>query len=119
MESEGVLPCFQELATCSHTNPDESSLHRPNVFLADAFQCYHLPHAGRAMVHLVSRRPFTADGLNPKPVYMGYVPEKVALRQIFCVLRLSHVSIIPSMPHNHSFVSLPQRQISLANDVVK
>jgi len=61
MESEGLLPCFQELATCSHTNPDESSLHRPTVFLADEFQCYHLHHAGRAMAHAVSCRPFTAE----------------------------------------------------------
>jgi hypothetical protein len=120
MESEGLLRCFQELATCSHTNPDESSLHGPTVFLADAFQCYHLHHAGRAMAHAVSRRPFTAEELNPKSVYMGYVAEKVALRQIFLrVLRLSHVSILPPMPHNHSFVRLLQRHTRLANDVVK
>jgi len=72
------------------------------------------------MTHAVSRRPFTAEGLNPKPVYMGYVAEKVALRQTFLrVLRLSHVSIIPPMPHNHSFVRLPQHHTRLANDVVK
>ena len=49
-----LLPRLQELATCSHTNPDESSLHRRTVFLADAFQCYHLHHAGRAMAHAVN-----------------------------------------------------------------
>ena len=61
MESEGLLPCFQELAICSHANPAEATLHRPTVFLADAFQCYHLHNVGLVMAHTVRRRPFTAQ----------------------------------------------------------
>jgi hypothetical protein len=109
MESEGLLPYFQKPATCSHTHPDESSLQRPTVFLADAFQCYQLHIAGRAMAHVVSRRPFTTElRVNSQAHFYGICGgEGGTVAYFLRVLRLSHVSIVPPMPHNHSFIRLP------------
>jgi hypothetical protein len=46
-------------------------------------------------------------GFDPRPVYMGFVVNKVALGQVFLrVLHLSPVSIIPPMLHSSSFICL-------------
>jgi hypothetical protein len=91
MESEGLLPYFQKPATCSHTHPDESSLQRPTVFLADAFQCYSLLVAGRAMAHAVSDRPFTAEArVNSQARFYGICGEEGVNVAIF-----SSPSVVP------------------------
>jgi hypothetical protein len=56
---------------------------------------------GCAMAQAVSRRPLPRrPGFDPKSVHVGFVVDKVALRQVFPrVRRFSHVNIIPPLLH--------------------
>jgi len=48
---------------------------------------------------------FGGAGFNPRPIQVGFVLYKVALVQVVLqVLYFSHVTIVPSVLHTHSFI---------------
>ena len=65
----------------------------------------------------LSQRRF---GLNPRPVHVGFVVDKLALGQGYVrVIRFSPVSSIPLVHDSHSFVYKRRYTISAADSVVK